>query len=248
RRRKDRASEGVLDTNTLPDSAKGAKNPAPKKVALVNANGAITRFADPGVGPGSAEQATSSALCKRLQEIIDDPSIGAVVLRVDSPGGSAVASDSIAAAVRRVRLAGKPVVCSMGDLAASGGYMIAAACDTIVAQPTTITGSIGVIAAKLSVQRLLKDWGIQVDSIELSENHLAFSPLQEFSPQQRSLMDKRVGEIYEDFVGGVAAGRNMPVDEVLKVAKGRVWTGRQALDRGLVDELGGLNIAIAIAK
>ncbi|CAB1112927.1 unnamed protein product [Ectocarpus sp. CCAP 1310/34] len=246
--RKNRASESVLDANMLLDSVKGAKNTAPKKVALVNANGAITRFADPGLGPGSAEQATSSALCKRLQEIVDDPSIGAVVLRVDSPGGSAVASDSIAAAVRRVRLAGKPVVCSMGDLAASGGYMIAAACDTIVAQPTTITGSIGVIAAKLSVQRLLKDWGIQVDSIELSENHLAFSPLQEFSPQQRSLMDKRVGEIYEDFVGGVATGRNMSVDEVLKVAKGRVWTGRQALDRGLVDELGGLNIAIAIAK
>lgn len=85
--------------------------------------------------------------------MIDDPTVAAVVLRVDSPGGSAVASDSIAAAVGRVKAAGKPAVCSMGDLAASGGYMIAAACDTIVAQPTTITGSIGVIAAKVSVQR-----------------------------------------------------------------------------------------------
>lgn len=90
---------------------------------------------------------------QRLQESIDDPTVAAVVLRVDSPGGSAVASDSIAASVRRVKAAGKPVVCSMGDLAASGGYMIAAACDTIVAQPTTITGSIGVIASKLSGQR-----------------------------------------------------------------------------------------------
>lgn len=100
--------------------------------------------------------ASTLALCfgfQRLQETIDDPTVAAVVLRVDSPGGSAVASDSIAAVVRRVKAAGKPVVCSMGDLAASGGYMIAAACDTIVAQPTTITGSIGVIAVKLSVQR-----------------------------------------------------------------------------------------------
>lgn len=88
-----------------------------------------------------------------MQEAIDDPAVAAVVLRVDSPGGSAIASDSIAAAIGRVKAAGKPVVCSMGDLAASGGYMIAAACDTIVAQPTTITGSIGVIALKLSVQR-----------------------------------------------------------------------------------------------
>ena len=100
--------------------------------------------------------ASTLVLCfgfQRLQETIDDPTVAAVVLRVDSPGGSAVASDSIAAVVRRVKAAGKPVVCSMGDLAASGGYMIAAACDTIVAQPTTITGSIGVIAVKLSVQR-----------------------------------------------------------------------------------------------
>lgn len=95
----------------------------------------------------------SLVFLQRLQETIDDPTVAAVVLRVDSPGGSAVASDSIAAVVRRIKAEGKPVVCSMGDLAASGGYMIAAACDTIVAQPTTITGSIGVIAVKLSVQR-----------------------------------------------------------------------------------------------
>ncbi|CAN0445010.1 unnamed protein product, partial [Hapterophycus canaliculatus] len=109
-------------------------------------------------------------LTQRLQEAADDPTVGAVVIRVDSPGGSAVASDSIAATVQRVRRAGKPVICSMGDLAASGGYMIAAACDKIFAQPTTITGSIGVIAAKVSVKRLLKDWGIHVDTIELTDN------------------------------------------------------------------------------
>ncbi|CAM9358686.1 unnamed protein product [Scytosiphon promiscuus] len=247
--RRDRAAGRMFDANMLPDNVKGGPKPVAQTVALINVNGAITRSADGGIGPETTEKATSSVLCKRLQEAADDPTVAAVVIRVDSPGGSAVASDSIAATVQRVRRAGKPVVCSMGDLAASGGYMIAAACDTIVAQPTTITGSIGVIAAKVSVKRLLKDWGIHVDTIELSENHLAFSPYQqEFSAKQRSLMDKRVGEIYEDFVGDVATGRKMSVEEVLKVAKGRVWTGRQALERGLVDELGGLNSAIVIAK
>lgn len=102
---------------------------------------------------------------QRLEELVDDPTVGAVVLRVDSPGGSAVASDSIAAAIRRVKAAGKPVVCSMGDVAASGGYMIAAACDSIVAQPTTITGSIGVIAAKLSVERCVRCMHVACNSM-----------------------------------------------------------------------------------
>eukprot|EP00903_Cladosiphon_okamuranus_P015752 g14538.t1 len=246
-KRATQAGQGMFGAEMLPGVAKGAAKSSLKTVALIHVNGAITR-SDGGSRPGSKEGATSRTLCKRLQETIEDPTVAAVVIRVDSPGGSAVASDSIASVIRRIKAAGKPVVCSMGDLAASGGYMIASACDTIVAQPTTITGSIGVIALKLSVQRLLKDWGINVDSIEISQNDLAFSPFQEFTPKQRSLLEQRVGEIYEDFVVDVAAGRKLSVEEVYKVAKGRVWTGRQALDRGLVDQLGGLNSAIAVAK
>eukprot|EP00904_Undaria_pinnatifida_P002385 jgi/Undpi1/12147/HiC_scaffold_5.g01823.m1 len=219
-----------------------------KYVAVINIAGPITRHAGPRPGPPQDNVVSSSKLCEQLLKLSEDPKIGAVVLRIDSGGGSAIASDSIAAAVKSVRKAGKPVVCSMGDLAASGGYMIASACDKIIAQPSTITGSIGVVSLKLSVGRLLKDWGIHADSVELTENHHAFSPLQELTPKQRATMDKRVGEIYEDFVAQVAAGRNLSTEKVLNAAKGRVWTGRQGLELGLVDDLGGLNRAIELAK
>ncbi|CAM9556081.1 unnamed protein product [Ascophyllum nodosum] len=231
----------VLHFCLLSSTASGSRHP--QYVAVMNLSGTIVRHADSQDG-----NITSSKLCERLRKISKDKSIGAVVLRIDSGGGSAVASDSIAAAVQRVREAGKPVVCSMGNVAASGGYMIASACDTIVAQPTTITGSIGVVSVKLSIERLLNEWGIEVDSIELTENFLASSPLQELTPKQRSLMDQRVGEIYQDFVSRVADGRKLPVEQILKHAKGRIWTGQQAKERGLVDELGGLNSAITIAK
>ncbi|CAM9348876.1 unnamed protein product [Laminaria digitata] len=219
-----------------------------KYVAVMNITGSIMRHG--GSGPGQAQDnvVSSSKLCEQLLKVSEDPKIGAVVLRIDSGGGSAIASDSISSAVKSVRQAGKPVICSMGDLAASGGYMIAAACDKIIAQPSTITGSIGVVSLKVSIGRLLKDWGIHADSVELTENHLAFSPFQELTPKQRILMDKRVGEIYEDFVAQVAEGRNLSTEQVLKAAKGRVWTGKQGLELGLVDDLGGLNLAVELAK
>lgn len=216
-----------------------------KKVAVIEITGGITREASAQYnGP-----ATSSAhVCETLRKAKKDPTIGAVVLRVESPGGSVVASDSISAAVKSLRDAGKPVVCSMGNVAASGGYMIAAACTEIVALPTTVTGSIGVVGGKATFQRLLAKYGADVDSVWLGPNQSAFSLLSDFTPLQRKRINREIDEVYESFLSHVAQGRNLTVEQVRKVARGRAWTGRQAHEFGLVDYLGGLDSAVARSR
>jgi protease-4 len=176
-----------------------------------------------------------------------DSSIKAIVLRVDSGGGSVVASEVIR---REVELAHnvKPVVVSMSDVAASGGYWIAAPANKIVADPNTITGSIGVIIGKFNVSGLYNMLGLSTDSVMTSDNASLFSLQQNFTPAQRAWVEKSLHDTYDQFIKGVAQGRGMTVDAVDKIGKGRVWTGAQAKNLGLVDELGGIDTAIRIAK
>jgi protease IV len=176
-----------------------------------------------------------------------DSSIKAIVLRVDSGGGSVVASEVIR---REVELAHdvKPVVVSMSDVAASGGYWIAAPANKIVADPNTITGSIGVIIGKFNVSGLYNMLGLSTDSVMTSDNATLFSLQQNFTPAQRAWVEKSLHDTYDQFIKGVAQGRGMTVEAVDKIGKGRVWTGSQAKNLGLVDELGGIDTAIRVAK
>ena len=176
-----------------------------------------------------------------------DSGIKAIVLRVDSGGGSVVGSEVIR---REVELADhvKPVVVSMSDVAASGGYWIAAPARKIVADPDSITGSIGVLIGKMNISGLYNLLGLSTDYIATSDNATLFSDQQNFTPAQQEYIQRSLNQTYADFAKGVAAGRKMTVEAVDKVGKGRVWTGAQAKNLGLVDELGGLDRAIEIAK
>jgi protease-4 len=169
-------------------------------------------------------------------------------MRVDSPGGSAVASEVIWREVSRLRESGKPVVVSMGDLAASGGYYISCPANVIVALPSTLTGSIGVLGGKMVVDSLLDRIGVNTGSVQRGARAFMYSARKGFSEDERARFGVTIDAIYDDFVGKVAVGRKRPVADIEAVARGRVWTGRDALEAGLVDELGGLRDAIRIAR
>ena len=177
----------------------------------------------------------------------NDSTIKAIVLRVDSGGGSVVASEVIR---REVELAhgSKPVVVSMSDVAASGGYWIAAPASRIIADANTITGSIGVLTGKLNLSGLYSLLGLSTDYIATSDNATLFSDQQNFTSAQQAYIQKSLEDTYSEFTKGVAQGRHMSVEAVDKIAKGREWTGAQGKDLGLVDELGGFDRAIEVAK
>jgi protease-4 len=179
---------------------------------------------------------------------VRDPSVRAILFRVDSPGGSAVASETIWREVVFARERGKPVIVSMGDVAGSGGYYVAAAADKIVAEPATLTGSIGVVAGKLVVADLLKKIGVSTDSAQIGANAAMFSPTADFSARAHSRLEAFLDETYKGFKDRVATGRHMTAEEVEAVAKGRVWSGEDAKARGLVDELGGYSAALRLAR
>jgi len=215
-------------------------------VALVEVRGAIasgrTRRGPMG------RQVGSDSIGAFLRAATNDEHVRAVVLHIDSPGGSAVASDTIWREVCRVREAGKPVVVSMGEAAASGGYYIACPADVIVALPSTLTGSIGVFGGKMVVRELLDRIGLTTGSVSQGSRSLMFSPRRGFSDDERERFAATIDAIYVDFVAKVAQGRGRPVAEIEAIARGRVWTGSDALGIGLVDELGGLRDAIRIAR
>ncbi len=190
----------------------------------------------------------SDSVSAMLRTAAADQNIKAVVLRVNSPGGSYVASDSIWREVVRTRNAGKPVVVSMSDVAASGGYFIAMAADAIVAQPGTITGSIGVLTAKPVLREAFGKAGISTDSVVLGKHAGMFSTSHPFTSEEWQIVDAWLDHIYADFTGKVAAGRGLTAERVHEIARGRVWTGADAVGLGLVDELGGLEKATAIAR
>jgi len=215
-------------------------------VAMIYAHGAI-RHGRSGRGPGGGGMG-SDTVSAALRAVAADDRARAVVLRVNSPGGSVTASDAIWREVVRVRAAGKPVVVSMGDVAASGGYFISAPADVIVAQPGTITGSIGVILGKPVLRDLFGRAGVSTDTVAEGENATMFSSSRPFSEAEWSRIDEWLDAIYADFTEKVASGRRMDVGRVHELARGRVWTGADAVDNGLADETGGMAEAIAIAR
>ncbi|MDP9398585.1 MAG: signal peptide peptidase SppA [Actinomycetota bacterium] len=218
-------------------------------VALVHGTGAVRlgrsgRSRLPGSGGTSMGSDTvGSAL--RAAAAADD--VRAVVLRVNSPGGSYAASDAIWREVAQVRAVGKPVVVSMGDVAASGGYFVAMGSDAIVASPATVTGSIGVLGGKQVFDGLLSRLGVRVEAVSEGEHARFYSPRTSYSPSERDRLERWLDAVYEDFTAKVAAGRGLTRAQVHEVARGRVWTGADAQAHGLVDELGGLERAVEIA-
>lgn len=221
--------------------------PRPYSVALIHAAGAIRRGRN-GRSPLTGTAMGSDSITAALRTATADPRIRAIVLRVNSPGGSYVASDSIWHEVVRARNAGKPVVVSMGDVAASGGYFISMAADAIVAQPGTVTGSIGVISGKPVLGDMLAKAGVTTDSVVIGKHAAMFSTAHPFTPEEWSLVDAWLDHIYADFTGKVAVGRGLSAQRVHELARGRVWTGADARERDLVDELGGIEDAAEIAR
>ncbi len=189
--------------------------------------------------------AYSQRVIDHLRQAQKDFEVKAILLRINSPGGSVVGSDEIYQVLRDE--IDKPVVVSMGELAASGGYYIAAGADWIIANPATLTGSIGVIATVINTQDLLDKVGVDVTVIKSGKLKDAGSAFREMTPEEQALWQKIIDEAYEQFVGVVAEGRGMPREEVRKLADGRVYTGRQALELGLIDELGNLSDAVQVA-
>jgi protease IV len=216
-------------------------------VALIYATGPIRRGRS-GRGLLSGGAMGSDTIAGAIRSAGKDELVRAILLRVNSPGGSYVASDTIWREVVRARAGGTPVVVSMGDVAASGGYYISMAADQIIAQPGTITGSIGVLTGKPVIGGALGRAGITSDRIVQGAHAAMFSQLEPFSEDDWALVNDWLDHIYGDFTGKVATSRGMTQEQVHEVARGRVWTGADALAHGLVDELGGIDRAAAIAR
>ena len=234
---------------TRTDGPKIPGRPGRPRIAVVTVSGPIVSGrGGPQAFPLSRGSAGGDTIAAALREAAADDAVKAVVLRVDSPGGAVTASETIWRAVHRVREAGKPVVASMGGVAASGGYYVAMAADTIVANPGTVTGSIGVVTGKLVARDLKERLGVGSDSVRTNVNADAWSVNAPFTDDQHAMVEAEADLFYDDFVNRVAQARGMSVDQVDAVARGRIWTGADALERGLVDELGGLRSAVRRAK
>jgi protease IV len=216
------------------------------KVAVILASGMIL----PGKSTNSplgGEVMGADTIAEQFKSAREESDIKAVILRVDSPGGAAYASEIMRRELVLTKKQ-KPIVVSMSNVAASGGYWIAMSANHIVAEPGTITGSIGVLGGKFNIMGLYEKLGLSKDYLTTSDNATVDWPFQNFTPAQRENMQRYMHEIYSNFIQGVAEGRKMDVAAVDKIAQGRVWSGERALKLGLVDELGGLDTAIASAK
>jgi protease-4 len=215
-----------------------------KKIAVVYCLGEITTGkSESGMLGGTSMGSTT--IIEALRKANEDKNVVAIVLRVDSPGGSALASDLIWHETQVIK---KPIVASMGDVAASGGYYISMGAKKIFAAPSTITGSIGVVGGKLALTGLFNKVGITTETIERGKNSGIFSSSGKFTDSQREVVKKMMEDMYGQFTSKAAAGRHMPVENLRKLAGGRVYSGRQAKEIGLVDELGTLHDAVAEAK
>ena len=216
-------------------------------IALIYGTGLIQEGGDPELDLLGQGMMSSRALERAFRAAVRDPKVRAILFRIDSPGGSVVASESIWRDVVIARRHGKPVIVSMGDLAGSGGYYVAAA-DKIVAEPATLTASIGVFAGKLVLSGLYMKLGITTDAAQLGQNAGMFSATEDFSQQGHRRLETMLDHIYRGFKERVASGRHMALDKVEEIAMGRVWTGAQAKKRGLVDALGGYRVALRLAR
>jgi protease-4 len=221
--------------------SKDKNSTSKNKIAIIYAVGEIVS------GEGDNEQMGSEEMVKAISKARKDSSIKAVVLRINSPGGSALASDVIWREVILTKKV-KPVIVSMGAVAASGGYYIAAPADKIVAEPTTITGSIGVFGALPNAQKLLNDkLGIRIEKVNMGEFADIGSPDRPLTSAEYSIIQSMIDRIYDDFITKVSTGRSLSKSQVDSIAQGRVWSGQEALAIGLVDTLGGIKTALAIA-
>ncbi len=219
-----------------------AKERRKEKIAIVYGAGGIQ------MGKGNEEVITSEDFSKAIRDARKDSTIKAVVLRINSPGGSALASDIIWREIELLKKE-KPVVVSMGDLAASGGYYIACNSDYILAQPSTLTGSIGVFGLMFSGEKLLeKKLGINTDGVQTNKHSDIGTFTRSLADEERAVIKRAIEDIYDTFTGHVAKGRKMSQEEVFKIGEGRVWSGVDAKRIGLVDELGGLHRALEVAK
>ena len=234
-------------THALTERARKLPNPRERFVAVIYASGPI-RQGRSGRSPLGGSSIGSDTVASALRAATSDDRVRAVLLRVNSPGGSAVASDTIWREVVRTRAAGKPVVVSMSDLAASGGYYISMAADVIVAEPGTITGSIGVITGKPVLEEAFGRIGVTTDSVSVGSGAAMFAPTHPFSEEEWQRLNTWLDAIYRDFTEKAASGRRMTVEQVHEVARGRVWSGADAARNGLVDELGGMADAAEIAR
>ncbi|HUK58675.1 MAG TPA: signal peptide peptidase SppA [Stellaceae bacterium] len=217
------------------------------EIALIYANGLIARGGGDNSLLGSGE-AGADAVIRAFRLAERDPQVRAILFRIDSPGGSAVASESIWRETLRAKEAGKKLVVSMGDVAGSGGYYIAASADKIVADPATLTGSIGVLAGKFVLGGLLDKIGAGTSAVEVGANAGMFSSFEDFTPAEHQRFETFLDDVYTGFKDRVAQGRKMDAEAVEAVAKGRIWSGEDAKAKGLVDALGGYDTALALAK
>jgi protease-4 len=231
------------------DIAPPPGTPQPTKtVAVITAAGQIERGGQED-NPFEADGAVKSRImAKAIRDAVANPKVAAIILRIDSPGGSYVASDTIWREVVRAKESKKPVVVSMGDVAASGGYFIAMSANRIFAAPGTITGSIGVLSGKMVFAEASEKLNINWERVAAGESAGLFSPLRDFTPQELARMNQIMDIVYADFTTKAAQGRNLDPADLEKVAKGRVWTGADALKARLVDELGGFSQALDYTK
>jgi protease-4 len=229
-------------------AARAKPEPNAVKVALIYGVGAVQR------GDGNASPLADGAVMsaekttKAFRDAVKDPLVKAILFRIDSPGGSYTASDSIWREVGNARSAGKPVIVSMGDVAASGGYFAAMAADRIVAQPGTITGSIGVFAGKMVVADFWKKLGVSWDEVHSGQNAGMWSSNSPFSAAAWDRMNAMLDHIYADFTSKAGKGRNIKPDDMDKIARGRIWPGEEAKRIGLIDQTGGYETAIGLIR
>jgi protease-4 len=219
------------------------------RIAVIYISGVIAS-GDSGFDPLNGEIAGSKALVQAIRSARADSNVRAIVLRIDSPGGSSTASDVIwrELSITRDQKPSRPLVASMSDLAASGGYYVAIAAPQIVAQPATLTGSIGIFGGKVITGGTYAKLGANIEALSIGKNAEMESPARPFSDSERKKLREELHEFYAQFLAKVAASRKMPIARVEELARGRVWTGQQAKANGLVDALGGLDQAIALAK
>jgi protease-4 len=242
---------GKAEVKTLREYYKFAGSPwegmGRPTIALIHGDGQIHDGESEG-GFGADSTMGGDTIADAIREATEDSDVKAILFRVNSPGGSALASDQILDAVKKAQKAGKKVVVSMGEVAASGGYYVSLSADKIFAHETTITGSIGVLSGKIVTAGSWALLGIDLRPLGIGTNALMDSSVTPFTPEQWAAFNKGVDQIYEDFTAKVAAGRKMPIEKVREIAKGRVWSGADAKERGLVDEFGGFRAALEATK
>ena len=243
------SKNGTIEGERYGRARRGLPTRSAPRMAVVYVTGVINS-GDGGFDPLNGEVAGSMRLVKAIRSARADDNVRAIIVRIDSPGGSSIASDAIwrELTVTKAEKPGRPVVASMSDLAASGGYYVAMAASHIVAQPATLTGSIGIYGGKFVTGGTFEKLGANIESVTFGRNAGMESPERPFNESERQKLREQISSFYKGFVEKVAASRKMPVERVHQLAQGRVWTGGQARHYGLVDALGGLDRAIALAK